>query len=65
MQPMEFEQSCECADKRYTDVHPLMVIDSQFGEWIALDELTIEECFKVEVGGLEGKGDSDGVAAEG
>jgi hypothetical protein len=42
MQDIAYEQSCDCADKRYKDEHRLFLIDSQLGEWIALDALQIE-----------------------
>lgn len=38
----EFEKTCTCAEKRYTAEHPLMVADTQMGEWIALDDLHID-----------------------
>ena len=41
MQDVAFEQSCSCADKRFKEKQPRMLIDSQLGEWIALDDLQV------------------------
>ena len=41
MQDVAYEQSCDCADKRYKAAHKLFLIDSQLGEWIQLDDLRI------------------------
>lgn len=41
MEVLRYEQSCDCADKRYKKKHPCFLIDSQLGEWIALDNLAI------------------------
>lgn len=42
MQDLRYEQSCSCADRRYKQEFPRTLIDSQLGEWIALEELVIE-----------------------
>jgi len=39
---MEYEQSCPCAEQNYQQQNKHFLIDSQNGEWIALDDLTIE-----------------------
>lgn len=41
MQDLAYEQSCGCADKRYKARFRQVLIDSQLGEWIALDRLCI------------------------
>lgn len=43
MQDIAYEQSCQCADRRFKEQHPTMLVDSQLGEWIALDGLQITE----------------------
>lgn len=42
MQDIGYEQSCSCADKAYQKRFPMILVDSQLGEWIGLDELMIE-----------------------
>lgn len=42
MQDIAYEQSCGCADERFKQQHQQFLIDSQLGEWIALDRLSIE-----------------------
>jgi hypothetical protein len=42
MQDIAYEQSCDCADKHFKQQHGQFLIDSQLGEWIALDRLSIE-----------------------
>lgn len=41
MQDLAYEQSCGCADRRYKERFRQVLIDSQLGEWIALDQLSI------------------------
>lgn len=43
MQDLEYEQSCGCADRNYRERFPRILVDSQLGEWIALDNLMISE----------------------
>lgn len=43
MQDLEYEQSCPCADQNYRQHFPLILVDSQLGEWIALDDLIVTE----------------------
>lgn len=43
MQDIAYEQSCACADERFKQQHTQFLIDSQLGEWIALDRLRITE----------------------
>jgi|GEM_PF-6007935 len=51
MQDVRFEQSCSCADGRYKRQNRRFLIDSQLGEWIALDRLTIERLSEEETSG--------------
>jgi hypothetical protein len=41
MQKLEFEATCKCADRRYREKFPRILIDSQNGEWIALEDLSV------------------------
>lgn len=59
MQPVEYEQACSCAESRYKKKHKNFLVDTQLGEWIALDELEITKLPSIEVGGI-----STGVASE-
>lgn len=52
MQPMQYEANCRCAEDAYKTANKHFLIDSQLGEWIALDDLTITKAFKVTVEGL-------------
>lgn len=55
MQEIAYEQSCGCADKQYRDRHPRMLIDSQLGEWIALDDLRVTDASTPESCALGGE----------
>lgn len=52
MQDLEYEQSCTCAERRYLEAFQNILVDSQLGEWIALDDLIVSEAsrFQQEVG---------------
>lgn len=63
MQAVEYEANCRCAEDAYKAKHTQFLIDSQLGEWIALDELEIEQVFNVTVEGV-GDGASEVVVPE-
>jgi hypothetical protein len=42
LRDFEYDATCGCADKRYKARNKRVVIDSQLGEWIALENLTVE-----------------------
>jgi hypothetical protein len=42
MQDIGYELTCRCAESRYKRQNPTMLVDSQLGEWIGLDDLVIE-----------------------
>lgn len=52
MQPTEYEANCRCAENEYKAKNKQFLIDSQLGEWIALDDLEIEKVFNVTVEGI-------------
>jgi len=52
MNPYEYVQVCTCAERRFKDQNKHFLIDSQYGEWIALDNLTIEKVMQVQVSGI-------------
>ena len=41
MQACEFEITCQCAESNYKRNHKQFLIDSQLGEWIALENLEV------------------------
>ena len=52
MNPVEYELTCRCAEKKYKQLHKQFLVDSQLGEWISLDalEITKAETPKVQDG---------------
>jgi hypothetical protein len=63
MQPTEYVANCPCAEAAYKKANKHFLIDSQLGEWIALEDLKIEKAFKITVEGL-GDGTSKTVVPE-
>lgn len=49
MQDLEYEQSCGCAERRYLETFRNVLVDSQLGEWIALDDLIVSEARSVKM----------------
>jgi hypothetical protein len=53
MQQTEFEVTCRCAEDNYKKNHKQFLIDSQLGEWIALEGLEITKVEEKQDAGLQ------------